>query len=206
MVQRGTISYFFRICFVLAGLSVLANGQSLSSEDYSYPTKLEGGYRLVFKVKDDVMSLYLAKGRRTITELNSCSAGLPMKNLGYVAEDLNAKYFVFAQSFGSGNPHDIRLIEKSSGKNLLEPGAIWIDSFPNRSVLLYSPGVPRNFGDKIILFDVSNLTKRAFVLPKDIFDENEVYLRIHIANVTAKSLVINYQVNGQIRTKVYPRR
>ena len=62
---------------------------------------------------------------------------MPYKNFGYVGADFT-DYFVLTHSFGSGSPHDIELIQKSTGKNILKPGAAWIDQNEQKQILLYS--------------------------------------------------------------------
>ena len=49
------------------------------------------------------------------------------KNLGYVGADFT-NYFVLVHSFGLGNPRQIELIKKSTGKNILKENAVWIDA------------------------------------------------------------------------------
>ena len=110
-------------------VSIFSNAQTMSEGDvepYEYNTTLKGGYTILFKVKDSLQYLYLKKGSKTITELASTSRGLLYKNLGYVGADFK-HYFVLVHSFGSGNPHYIELIRKSTGRNILRDGAAWID-------------------------------------------------------------------------------
>ena len=119
---------------------------------YDYDTKLTNGYNLEFsyfrKWKDSIieMCLTLKKEKRIIDTLNIMGFGAPHKNLGYIGADFD-KYFAFVNSFGSGNPHEYRLIKKSNGETI-KKGFI-IDSFNNPDFLLYAKGY-----DSIILYDI----------------------------------------------------
>ena len=119
---------------------------------YDYETKLSNGYSIEFKYfqKDKnsptEMCLNLKKGDKTIDTLNIMGYGAPHKNLGYIGADYN-KYFAFVNSFGSGNPHDFKLIEKQSGK-IIKSGFI-VDSFKNPELLLYAKGY-----DSLMLYDL----------------------------------------------------
>lgn len=105
-------------------------------EPYSYDTILKGGYTISFKTNDSLQYLYPVKASKRITELASCSRGLPCKNPGYVGVDFR-DYFVLVHSFGSGNPHYIELIEKRSGENIHKPGSALIDINEAAGILLY---------------------------------------------------------------------
>jgi hypothetical protein len=119
---------------------------------YDYDTKLRNGYKLEFsyfqKHKDSVieMCLTLNKKEKIIDTLNIMGYGAPHKNLGYIGADFE-KYFAFVNSFGSGNPHEYRLIKKLDGRTV-KTGFI-IDSFNNPDFLLYAKGY-----DSIMLYDV----------------------------------------------------
>ena len=190
LIQIGAIFLFFAYALVA------------QPSKYDYPTELRGGYRLIYKEKGDLMFLLLAKGSTTIKRFGGYSVGLPLKNLGYIAADF-PEHFVLAHSFGSGNPHEIELIRKRDGKNLLESTAVWVDSRPKQNALLYAPKLPLNYGDRVILYDIGSGKKRSFVLPVDIFKENMVYSRITIAELTREQLIITYQVGSSSKTKTY---
>lgn len=94
-------------------------------EPYLYDTLLSKGYYLSYKVFLDsfydyhkMQSLTLMNNGVKIKEISGCSHGLIHKNLGYIINDFDS-LFLFGQSFGSGNPHLIALIEKSSGNESL---------------------------------------------------------------------------------------
>jgi|GEM_PF-774596 len=129
---------------------------------YDYETKLSNGYSLEFKYFQEdknspiEMCLNLKKGDKTIDTLNIMGYGAPHKNLGYIGADYN-KYFAFVNSFGSGNPHDFKLIEKQNGKTI-KSGFI-VDSFKNPELLLYAKGY-----DSLMLYDIEK--------KKDNFIEN----------------------------------
>ena len=103
---------------------------------YDYDTTLKGGYTISFKADSVEEHLYLKKDKKMITELSSCSAGLLYKNLGYVGADYT-DYFVLVDSYGSGNPHYIELIKKTTGENIFKNTVLWIDAIEKRDILLY---------------------------------------------------------------------
>ena len=129
---------------------------------YDYDTKLINGYNLEFsyfrKHIDSVieMCLTLKKKKKIIDTLNIMGYEAPHKNLGYIGADFD-KYFAFVNSYGSGNPHEYRLIKKTDGKTL-KTGFI-IDSYKNPDFLLYAKG-----SDSIMLYDIEK--------EKDILIEN----------------------------------
>ena len=188
-------------------ISLCSDAQTDSTSDvspYDYDTTLKGGYTISFKVDDSLQYLYLKKGNKTITELSSMSRGLLHKNLGYVGADFT-NYFVLVHSFGSGNPHYIELISKSTGKSILEDGAAWIDADEEKEYLLYCDSdVPRK-NNQMSLFNIRTGVKQLFNFPNDIFDEPEVLNRIQISKLTDKQLVIKYDTKKGSKTKVYSR-
>ncbi|OOV16115.1 hypothetical protein BXU10_21235 [Flavobacterium sp. LM4] len=92
------------------------------------------------------MCLTLKRKEKIIDTLNIMGYGAPHKNLGYIGADFD-KYFAFVNSFGSGNPHEYRLIKKLDGKTV-KTGFI-IDSYNDPDFLLYAKGY-----DSIMLYDV----------------------------------------------------
>jgi hypothetical protein len=179
-------------------------GSTAELEPYDYDTTLKGGYTILFKADDSLQYLYLKKGNNTIGELASASKGMLYKSLGYVGADFK-KYFVLVHSFGSGNPHQIELIEKTTGRNILKEGAAWIDKNEEKEILLYCDnGVP-TAKDKMILFNARTGTKQVFNFPSDIFNEPEILTRIQIEKVTDKLLVLKYESKNVYKTKMYSR-
>jgi hypothetical protein len=188
-------------------LSVSLSAQTTSKDEvepYDYDTTLKGGYTISLKVDDRVQYLYLKKGGRTITELAATSRGLPYKNLGYVGADFTS-YFVLVHSFGSGNPHQIELIKKTTGENVLREGTAWIDADEKREFLLYCDNDIPNKKDKMILRNIRTGQKQFLSFPGDIFDEPDVLNRIQISKLTDKQLVIMYNTEKGSKTKMYSR-
>lgn len=177
---------------------------SQSEEEYNYPTKLKGGYSILYKVDKDLQYLYLRKGRKIISELSSCSRGLLQKNLGYVGADFT-DYFVLVHSFGSGNPHEIELIKKQTGKNLLKNGSAWIDADETKEYLLYSENAVPRKKDKMILLNVKTGKKQYFRFPLDIFDTNGVLNRVNVREITDRQLIIEYDNGNETKVKKYKR-
>lgn len=169
---------------------------------YDYKTQLVGGYKILFKADNSTEYLYLTKKGRKVAELSSGSRGMLYKNLGYVGADFK-EYFVLVHSFGSGNPHEIELIQKSTGKNILITSACWIDVVEKKETLLYSDqGVP-TAKDNMILYNIRNRQKRYFHFPKDIFTEPMILNCIRIKTLTDKFMIIEYEANGHSKTKKY---
>ena len=195
--------YFF-IPLLFFCIPLKAQTDSLSIEPYDYDTILKSGYKIVFKVDDSTAYLYLKQHHKIITELSSCSRGLPYKNLGYVAADF-LQYFVLAHSFGSGNPHNIELIEKRTGKNILPGGAAWIDVIEARQMLLYSEQDVPEEKDKMVLYNIQTKKKEFYAFPKAVFGEPMVLNRISISKLTATTLIIKYETEKGVSIKTYRR-
>lgn len=127
-----------------------------------------------------------------------------IQNLGFVGADFT-NYFVLVQAYGSGNPHYIGLIRKETGKNLLKPGAAWIDADEKKEYLLYSDvDVPKK-KDKMILLNIGTGVKQYFNFPEDIFEEPGILYRIESSSITEKKLVIKYSTQQGEKTKSYNR-
>lgn len=196
---------FFLILFCVKSInaqSTTFEKQNAVEQLVDYPAKLIGGYRLIFKATGDDDYLYLANGAEIITELSSQSKGLPLKNLGYIGADFS-RYFVFVQSFGSGNPHQIKLIKKATGKNILNSGSCWIGVLEKEGFLLYSENDVPTEKDKMILYNVSTGSKKYFPFPADIFGEPMILNRISIKTLTDKVLTIEYLADGAAKLKKY---
>ncbi|MFB9077039.1 hypothetical protein ACFFLS_03645 [Flavobacterium procerum] len=175
---------------------------------YDYETKLRNGYDLEFKYFREnknssiEMCLNLKKGNTLIDTLNIMGYGAPHKNLGYVGADYN-NYFAFVNSFGSGNPHEFRLIEKSTGKTI-KSGFI-VDSFKKPEFLLYTKGY-----DSLMLYDME---KKKDNYIEDLAKSKEIDLMVSelsdglkIKKVTAKYVVIEIENHeNKIITKKYNR-
>ncbi len=119
---------------------------------YGYQTELKKGYYLefnYFRINKNTpieMCLNLKKGDKIIDTLNILGYGAPQKNLGYVSADFD-EYFAFVQSYGSGNPHDMQLLRKKDGKEIIK-GFI-VDADENNEFLLYCRGY-----DSLMLYDI----------------------------------------------------
>ncbi|GAA4315627.1 hypothetical protein GCM10023149_12310 [Mucilaginibacter gynuensis] len=187
---------------VNAQQSTLPDDDSDDVESYDYQTNLVGAYKILFKVDDDTEYLYLTKKGKIISELSSISKGMPHKNLGYVGADFK-DYFVLVHSFGSGNPNQIELIAKSTGKNIISPAACWIDADVKKETLLYcDKGVPTP-NDKMILYNIRTRQKKYFAFPADIFGEPMILGRMKIKKLDSKFLLIEYDIDGDSRTRRY---
>lgn len=192
-----------KIIFFLSSLFVLFSlVYAQQSQNYDYQTELKGGYSISFKEKGDMQYLYLVKGRKTIAELSSASKVFLQKNLGYVGADFN-DYFVLVHSFGSGNPHEIEIIHKQTGKNILNKTRFWVDVDNKRETVLYSlKGVP-NKKDKMILLNMKTMKRNQLAFPTDIIEHPMIHSSIEIYKLTDKKLIIKYETEKGYKTKVY---
>lgn len=173
--------------------------KSLCAEEppYDYPTRLKGGYRLVFRTDFEFMYLDLYKDSHMIKELTSFSCGLLHKNLGYIAADFDDT-FVLAHSYGSGNPHEVEFFRKSDGANLLTEHneACWVGADEKNSVFIYSTDCVPEAGDTVTLLNLRDGKQTELGLPKAIFDGNEVLNRIEIGTITKDSVTLNFSDNS----------
>ena len=122
---------------------------------------LKGGYSISYNTDNEDQYLLYKKGTNIIDTLNSCSIGLPIKNLGYIICDFNDT-FIIGQSYGSGNPNIIQLYEKKTGKKLIKEYSAIIDIDTTSQILLYSENDVPNSEDKMILLDIKKRNKQFF--------------------------------------------
>lgn len=195
------------ISILVLFISISSTAQAVPEDGilpYNYDTVLKGGYSISFRVDDSLQYLDLRKGSKTITGLASTSRGLPYKSLGYVGADFK-NYFVLVHSFGSGNPHYIELIRKSTGKNILRNGAAWIDADTRNDYILYSDNDVPDTKSKMTLYNIRTGQKQYFTFPNDILGEPQVLNRIKISKLTDGQLAIKYDTESGSRSKVYSR-
>jgi hypothetical protein len=134
------------------------NKEEESFETYDFDTLLSNGFYLSYNIsantKEKIQSLTLMKGSKKIRTLNETNLGTLHKNLGYIGADFG-ETFVFVQSYGSGNPSDIQLIEKESG-NEIRHGS-WVDADEKEKILLYIKNI-HDENEMLMLYDLE--TKR----------------------------------------------
>ncbi|WP_439185909.1 hypothetical protein [Carboxylicivirga taeanensis] len=125
--------------------------------DYDFQTSLKNGFKLEYRVykesnnPDTLQTIFLIKDTTDIMDLTGGSSyGLPHKNIGYIGADFDSS-FVFVQSFGSGNPHEIQLIDKRTGKPLRK-GA-WVDANEENQILLYIENINES-NERLKIFDI----------------------------------------------------
>jgi len=170
---------------------------------YDYPTTLRGGYKIVFKT-DITNHLYLQKQNKIIASVADEDTSLLYKSLGYIRADFE-RYFVLAHSFGAGNPTEIELLKKATGKNILKKEAYFIDAIETKEILLYCDVNVPTAKQKLALYNLRTMEVKLFKFPEDIFDEPQILNRIKIASLTDRSFTIKYWANGRDKTKTYYR-
>ena len=180
----------------------LSMAEQIKENPYSnsYDTIIKGGFSISYYHDKEDQYLVYKKGQKVIDTIGACSLGLLYKNLGYLGADFD-KTFVFVNSFGSGNPHYIQLLDKETAKNLIPDGSAWIDVDTLKQVLLYSKaGVPFE-KDSMTLFDTKNMTQREYAFPKEIFNEPEKLNRIRLIKITDDTFTIEYDFKDRAKTK-----
>lgn len=177
----------------IGGNSVSDGSRCAEEPPYDFPTDLKGGYRLVFRTDSAFMYLDLYKGSEIIKELTSFSCGLPHKNLGYIAADFDDT-FALAHSYGSGNPHEVELLRKSDGTNLLAEHneACWVGADEKSSIFIYSTDCVPERGDTITLLNLRTGKETELGLPDAIFDGPEVLRRIEIEKIDKGSVALSF--------------
>jgi hypothetical protein len=177
----------------------VASQNRVHDEDTTYlfdPT-LKGGYTLVYKVDDELQHLYLYRGT-IISEIASCSRRDLQKNLGYIGSDFH-DHFALVHSYGSGNPHEIELIEKTTGEVICS--GTWIDASAEDAVLIYTPSDSTE--DTMILYEVNTGQSKQLELPDDMV--TPLWRGVHIEKVTAGHITISYFTQSSVKTKMYSR-
>lgn len=171
-----------------------------NSTEENNDTFLKGGFSIIYNTDDEDQYLIYKKGKRIIDTLNSCSLGLPMKNLGYLISDFD-NTFILGQSYGSGNPTVIQLYKKETAKKLIKEYSAIIDVDSTNQILLYSENDVPKLTDKITLYDIKKGSKEKYDFPKEVFGEPEILNRIHLINISDKVFTIEYEFNDYRNTK-----
>ncbi|MBR8538133.1 hypothetical protein KDU71_21360 [Carboxylicivirga sediminis] len=127
--------------------------------DYDFQTSLKNDFNLEYRVyiesnnPDTLQAIFLVKDTTDIKDLTGGSSyGLPHKNIGYIGADFDSS-FVFVQSFGSGNPHEIQLIDKRTGKTIRK--GTWVDANEGSQILLYIEHINEP-NEQLKIFDIEN--------------------------------------------------
>lgn len=134
----------------------------LEIEPYDFDTILKNNFHLSYRVFKDVIdneylqSLTLVKGKKDIVQISETSYPMLHKNLGFIGADFGES-FLFVQSYGSGNPDEIQLIEKENGKVITE--GVFVDQNETEKVLLYIKNEHEK-NEKLILLDIKKNKER----------------------------------------------
>lgn len=175
---------------------------------YDFDTILSNGYHLSYKLnlgKEKLQSLTLKKGQKEIRELNEVSAGMLHKNLGYIGADLG-DYFIFSQAFGSGNPTDIQIIEKETGKEIKKGS--WVDDDTNELVVLYISNIHEE-NEELRLYDIKNQKERTITDFNNCRCIEEVIFGmrgcVEIKSVSKTEIVLAVEYNNEKIIKKYNR-
>ncbi|NEM97991.1 hypothetical protein [Pontibacter burrus] len=180
-------------------------------DQYSYDTLLSQGYHLSYRVYFDsttderLQRLTLVKGKRDIKQLRETSYPMPHKNLGYIGADFGDT-FLFVQSFGAGNPHEMQLIDKKTGKELMN--GVWVGVNQPEKVILYITNIYEE-NEELKLLDLKN--KKEIVV-KDFSDSDCVKEQIgglrnciEIDSVTSKEIILKVESEEERIIKRYKR-
>lgn len=151
---------------VIDSSKAVTNSTLNESDDnlYDYDTILKNGYHLSYRVyydsieKDSMHSLTLVKNGTDIRELNETNYPGIYKNLGYIGADFSES-FLFAQSYGAGNPHEFQLIEKKTGKEM-KSGVI-VDANEENEIILYISDIHKQ-NEQLKIYDIN--TKKEMVI------------------------------------------
>ena len=162
---------------------------------------LKNGAILKYVTDSKEQFLLLEKNGRLIDTLASTSVGLDVKNLGYLVQDYE-ETFLFAQSFGSGNAHNIYLIDKATGQNKLgDDYYYFIDLDTLSQTLLYSKSDVPSIDDT--LFSINPVTgkKIYFEFPQIVLSEEEILNRIHISKVNGSEQIVDVEYENWKKKK-----
>jgi hypothetical protein len=179
-------------------------------EPYDFDTILKNGYHLSYRVykdsieNDSLQSLTLVKGNRDIKTLSETSYPMLHKNLGYIAADFGDT-FLFAQSYGSGNPDEMQLIKKENGEEL-QTGII-VDLREDQKVLLYIENLHEK-NEKLKLLDLKNHTEKLITDFNNLSCTNIGGLRncVKIDTVTQREIVLKTDSEEDNILKRYKRK
>ncbi|MEO7978564.1 hypothetical protein [Flavobacterium sp.] len=178
-------------------------------EPYDFDTILKNGYHLSYRVYKDsienesLQSLTLVKGNRDIKILNETSYPMLHKNLGYIGADFGDT-FLFVQSYGSGNPHEMQLIKKKNGEELKK--GILVDLKEEQKVLLYIENLYQE-NEKLKLVDLKNHTEKIITDFNNLSCTHVGGLRncVKIDTVTQKEIVLKTDSEQDHILKSYKR-
>jgi len=185
--------------------------KSKENQPYDYDTILKNGYNLSYRIyadsieNDTLQSLTLVKKGRDIRTLNETSYPMLHKSLGYIGADFEDS-FVFVQSFGSGNPKEIQLIIKKTGKEI--KAGIWVDANEKEEILLYIENIHEH-NEQLKMYDVKSKKE---VIIND-FKNSKCYkeypegLRscVEIDTVTKSKIVLKIDTDDEKILKTYNR-
>jgi hypothetical protein len=178
--------------------------ESYTLEGYGDDTLLKGGYSIQFTIENNTQNLYL-KGNKIRKRIANCAIGSPYKALGYLVADFR-DFFVLAHSFGSGNPTYIDLIEKTTGRNILDKNAMLVDANVDEGILFYSTEFYPAINDRLILVNIRSKQKKALKFPEKSIGLSLLESEISIVKVTAEEVAIKYKGNDRLqRTMRYKR-
>jgi hypothetical protein len=178
---------------------------------YDFDTILKNGYNLSYRIyadsieNDTLQSLTLVEKGRDIRTLNETSYPMLHKNLGYIGADFEDS-FVFVQSFGSGNPQEIQLINKKTGKEI--KAGTWVDADEKEEILVYIENIHEH-NEQLKMYDVKSKKE---VIIND-FKNSKCYkeypegLRscVEIETITKNKIVLKIDTDDEKIFKTYNR-
>jgi hypothetical protein len=178
-------------------------------EPYDFDTILKNNFHLSYRVykdslKDEILqSLTLVKGKKDIKQISETSYPMLHKNLGYIGADYGSA-FLFIQSYGSGNPHEMQLIKKENGKIITK--GVLVDQNEIEKVILYIKNEHEE-NEKLILLDIKNSKEKIITDFINIECSHIGGLRncIEIDTIIKNQITIKTNSENNIKIKKYNR-
>lgn len=180
-------------------------------EPYDFDTILNNNFHLSYRVYKDTIengtlqSLTLVKDSIDIKRISVTSLPMLHKNLGYVGADYGSS-FLFVQSYGSGNPHEIQLINKKDGE-IITSGT-FVDQNENKKVLLYIKNKHKE-NEKLLLLDIERKKERMITefqyLKTDCGKTDGLRNCIVIDRITKNQITLRANAESSTKIKIYNR-
>ena len=178
-------------------------------EPYDFDTILKNNFHISYRVYNDTLengilqSLTLVKGTKDIKQISETSYPMLHKNLGYIGADYGSS-FLFIQSYGSGNPHEIQLIKKENGEIITK--GVLVDQNEIEKIILYIKNEHQE-NEKLILLDIKNSKEKIITDFRNIECSHIGGLRncIEIDTIMKNQIIIKTNSEDNVIIKKYNR-